>query len=49
MYELATHYWEEMNTDPDVLIEIARERYYMKTDDEDIFVIQEKTTDEETE
>lgn len=38
-----------MNTDPDVLIEIARERYYMKTDDEDIFVIQEKTTDEETE
>ena len=42
-------YLEEMNTDPDVLIEIARERYYMKTDDEDIFVIQEKTTDEETE
>ena len=49
MYEYDTRYLEEMNTDPDVLIEIARERYYMKTDDEDIFVIQEKTTDEETE
>ena len=49
MYEHDTRYLEEMNTDPDVLIEIACERYYMKTDDEDIFVIQEKTTDEETE
>ena len=49
MYEHDTRYLEEMNTDPDVLIEIARERYYMKTDDEDIFVIQEKTTDEEAE
>lgn len=49
MYEHDTRYLEEMNTDPDVLIEIARERYYMKTDDEDIFVIQEKTTNEEAE
>ena len=37
MYEHDTRYLEEMNTDPDVLIEIARERYYMKTDDEDTF------------
>lgn len=49
MYEHDTRYLEEMNTRPEVLTEIARERYYMKTDDEDVFVIQEEDKDEAVE
>jgi cell division protein FtsB len=29
----------ELNTDPKAMEKIARERYFMKTDDEDIFVL----------
>lgn len=49
MYEHDTRYLEEMDTNPDILTEIARERYYMKTDDEDIFIIKDGETDEEAE
>ncbi len=49
MYEHDTRCLEEMNADPDVLTEIARERYYMKTDDEDVFVMQETSADEKAE
>ena len=49
LYEHDTRYLEEMNTNPEVLNEIARERYYMKTDDEDVFVIKDSDADEETE
>lgn len=46
MYEHDMRYLEEMNTDTEVLTEIARERYYMKTDDEDVFVIKSSEKDE---
>ncbi len=50
MYEHDTRCLEEMNTDPAVVTKIAREQYYMKTDDEDVFVIQqEEGGGEETE
>ena len=49
MYEYDTRYLEEINTNPEVLVEIARERYYMKTDDEDVFIIKEPDADEEAE
>lgn len=38
MYEHDSRYLQEINTNPEVLVRIARERYYMKTDDEDLFV-----------
>ncbi len=49
MYEHDTRYLEEMNTNPEILVEIARERYYMKKDDEDVFVVKEVSKDEEVE
>ncbi|MCD8318604.1 MAG: septum formation initiator family protein [Paraprevotella sp.] len=49
MYDHDTRYLEEMNTNPGILTEIARERYYMKTGDEDIFVIGQKDSDEDAE
>ena len=30
---------KELNTNPDAIAKIARERYFMKADDEDIFVL----------
>lgn len=48
-YEHDTRYLKEMDTNPDVLTEIARERYYMKTSDEDVFVFEKQTEDEEAE
>lgn len=41
MYERDTYKLQEMNTNVEVLTEIARERYFMKMDDEDVFVIKE--------
>ena len=42
-----------LETDPKAIVEIARERYFMKADDEDIFVLrddsQESTENETTE
>lgn len=32
---------ERLKHDPDAVVEVARERYYMKTDDEDIFIVQD--------
>lgn len=49
MYEHDTRYLEEMDTNPDILTEIARERYFMKTDDEDVFIIKDSDADEEAE
>lgn len=45
MYEHDTRYLEKVNTDPEVLTEIARERYYMKTEDEDIFIMEDETAE----
>ena len=33
---------EKLRKDPDEIIRIAREKYYMKTDQEDIFIIEDK-------
>lgn len=41
MYERDTRFLLQMDADPDVLTEIARERYFMKYADEDVFVISE--------
>ena len=30
---------KDLNTSPDAIAKIARERYFMKADDEDIFVL----------
>lgn len=49
MYEHDTKYLEEMHTNPEIMTKIARERYYMKTDDEDIFIIEEDNGDDEEE
>lgn len=46
LYEHDTRYLEQMSSNPEVLTEIARERYYMKTDDEDVFIF-EQAGDEE--
>lgn len=48
-YEHDTRYLNEMDTNPDVLTEIARERYYMKTKDEDVFVFEKQDGDEDAE
>lgn len=32
---------ERLKTDPDAIVEVARERYYMKTEDEDIYILEE--------
>lgn len=48
-YEHDTRYLNEMDTNPEVLIEIARERYYMKTQDEDVFVFDKNPEDEDAE
>ena len=32
----------ELNTDPRAMERIARERYFMKTEDEDVFIISEE-------
>lgn len=37
---------ERLKTDPDAIVEVARERYYMKTEDEDIFILEEKQDEE---
>ena len=37
---------ERLKNDPDAVVEVARERYYMKTEDEDIFILEEKNEDE---
>ena len=37
----------ELNTNPKAMERIARERYFMKADDEDIYVLRENNTDSE--
>jgi len=37
----------KLKEDPDAIVEVARGRYYMKTDDEDIFIVEDKVDDEE--
>ena len=49
MYEHDNKYLEEMHTNPKIMTKIARERYYMKTDDEDIFIFEEGNNEEEAE
>ena len=38
---------ERLKNDPEAIVEVARERYYMKTEDEDIFILEEKKEDEQ--
>lgn len=38
---------ERLKNDPEAIVEVARERYYMKTADEDIFILEEKKNDED--
>lgn len=40
MYARDTRYLQELNGNIEVLSEVARERYFMKTEDEDVFVIE---------
>ena len=47
MYNHDTRYLQQLESNPEVLVEIARERYYMKTDDEDIFIVQEDDGNED--
>lgn len=37
---------ENLEKDPEIIKKIARERYFMKADDEDIFVLDESDKDE---
>lgn len=46
-YEHDTRYLKEMNTNPEVVVEIAREQYYMKKSDEDVFVLLTPAGDED--
>ena len=52
-YETNMSKLRRLETDPKAIVEIARERYFMKADDEDIFVLrddsQESTGNETTE
>lgn len=45
-YNYDTRRLNEMNTQPDAVKRIAREQYFMKTEDEDIFVIMEDSNEE---
>lgn len=45
-YEYDTERLHEMNTQPEAVKRIAREQYFMKTEDEDIFVIMPETNEE---
>lgn len=49
MYEHDTRYLQEMNTNPELMTKIAREEYFMKTDDEDVFVIETPKPDKDDE
>lgn len=40
MYERDTRLLEEMESNPETITEIAREKYYMQYPDEDVFVFQ---------
>ena len=40
-YEEDTRRLEELNNNPEAIEKIARERYLMKTEDEDIFIFEE--------
>lgn len=46
-YEKDSRQLKEMRQGPDVFGKIARERYFMKSDDEDIFVLSTDLPDEE--
>lgn len=43
--EAATRQLRELERDPSKIERVARERYFMKADDEDIFVLSEETQD----
>lgn len=52
-YETDSRYLKDLNRDPKAIAKIARERYFMKADDEDIFVLsddmQKSSTDKKDE
>lgn len=43
MFERDTRYLKEIEANPEALSKIARERYYMKADNEDVFVLESDT------
>lgn len=49
IYERDQKQLREMASDPKAVEKIARERYFMKADDEDIFVLSDDLPDEEKE
>ena len=48
MYTEDTRRLRELQNNPDAIKKIAREKYFMKTADEDVFVIRENQTNDET-
>lgn len=42
LYEADTRRLHELQRSPDAIAKVARERYFMKTDDEDIFVLSDE-------
>lgn len=49
MYEHDTRSLQQLDSNPEMLVEVARERYYMQMADEDVFVIQSDKGDEDAE
>ncbi len=47
-YRDDTRRLDELDNNPNVIKRIAREKYFMKTANEDVFVIQNNQTDDET-
>lgn len=46
-YNRDTEKVNQLNTDPEALVKVARERYYMKRANEDVFVFVEQVPDDE--
>lgn len=44
-YQRDTRLYHELQRDPNAAIRIAREKYYMKNDNEDVYVFENETTD----
>lgn len=48
-YDRDTKLYNELQSDPDAAVRIARERYYMQKDDEDVYLFEDQmTNDHET-
>ncbi|MBO4487436.1 MAG: septum formation initiator family protein [Bacteroidaceae bacterium] len=43
-YQRDTRLYMELQRDPNAVVRIAREKYYMKNDNEDVYVFEDETT-----